>query len=247
MVNPKQARANRGGGPIVFTDFDGTITQLDVTDEILAQLAHPSWQEIEQAWTRGLIGSRECLERQIALVDASAEELHALIDAVPIDPAFSAFYRFTRKRSIPLYVLSEGFDYVIARILKRAGMNGPVRNGIHTFSSALRLEGRRLIPSFPHSAQPCEHGCATCKAALIRRFGKGKYPVIFVGDGLSDRFAVDEADVVFAKRQLLAYCQEHGKPCHPFDTFAEVEQAIARLIAREEAAKEGVRSTKSNA
>jgi 2-hydroxy-3-keto-5-methylthiopentenyl-1-phosphate phosphatase len=58
-----------------------------------------------------------------------------------------------------------------------------------------------------------------------------------VGDGLSDRFAVDEADVVFAKRQLLAYCQEHGKGCHPFDTFAEVEQAIARLIGPEEAAK----------
>jgi 2,3-diketo-5-methylthio-1-phosphopentane phosphatase len=237
MLNNKQAEANTGTGPIVFVDFDGTITQLDVTDEILAQLAHPSWQEVEQAWTRGSIGSRECLERQIALVDTSAEELQALIDAVPIDPSFAAFYRFTRKRGIPLYVLSEGFDYVIVRILKRAGMNGPVRNGIHMFSSALRLEGRRLIPSFPHSAPPCEHGCATCKAALIRRLGKGKHPVIFVGDGLSDRFAVDEADVVFAKRQLLAYCQEHGKACHPFDTFAEVEQAIALLIGPKEAAK----------
>jgi 2,3-diketo-5-methylthio-1-phosphopentane phosphatase len=247
MVNQKQAEANSVAGPIVFTDFDGTITQLDVTDEMLAQLAHPSWQEVEQAWTRGAIGSRECLERQIALVDTSAEELHALIDAVPIDPSFAAFFRFTRKRGIPLYVLSEGFDYVILRILKRAGVNGSVRNGTHMFSSALRLEGRRLIPSFPHSAPPCKHGCATCKAALIRRLGKGKHPVIFVGDGLSDRFAVDEADVVFAKRQLLAYCQEHGKACHPFDTFAEVEQAIALLIGPEGAAKESVRSTRSNA
>ena len=225
-----QRKANKAPGPIVFTDFDGTITQRDVTDEILAQLAHPSWQEVEQEWTRGLIGSRECLERQIALVDASAEELHALIDAVPIDPAFSAFYRFTRQRGVPLYVLSEGFDYVIARTLKRAGMDGPVRNGLQVFSSALRLEGRRLIPSFPHSAPPCEHGCGTCKAALLRRFGKGKYPIIFVGDGLSDRFAVDEADVVFAKRQLLAYCQEHGKACRRFTTFADVEQAVAVLI-----------------
>jgi 2,3-diketo-5-methylthio-1-phosphopentane phosphatase len=217
---------------IVFTDFDGTITQRDVTDEMLAQLAHPSWQEVEQAWTRGAIGSRECLERQIALMDASAEELHAVIDAVPVDPCFLAFYRFTRKRGIPLYVLSEGFDYVIMRILKRAGVNGPVRNGSHMFSSALRLEGRRLIPSFPHSAEPCEHGCATCKAALIRRLGKGKHPLIFVGDGLSDRFAVDAADVVFAKRQLLAYCREHGKACTPFDSFADVEQALAALLDR---------------
>jgi 2,3-diketo-5-methylthio-1-phosphopentane phosphatase len=221
----------------VFTDFDGTITQLDVTDVLLAQLAHPSWQEVEQAWTRGAIGSRECLEQQIALVDTSAEEFHALIDGVPIDPTFAAFYRFTRQRGIPLYILSEGFDYWIERILKRAGVNGPVRNGTHMFSSALRLEGRRLIPSFPHAAPPCEHGCATCKAALIRRLGKGKHPVIFVGDGLSDRFAVDEANVVFAKRQLLAYCHEHGKVCHPFETFAEVEQALVRLLGQEEAAK----------
>jgi 2,3-diketo-5-methylthio-1-phosphopentane phosphatase len=230
MVKQKQAEAQRGAGPIVFTDFDGTVTQLDVTDEILAQLAHPSWREVEQEWTRGLIGSRECLERQIALVDASADELNALIDAVPVDPTFASFYHFTRQRRIPFYVLSEGFDYVIVRILKRAGINGPVRNGIQMFSSALRLEGRRLIPSFPHSAEPCEHRCATCKAALLRRLGKGKYPVIFVGDGLSDRFAVDEADVVFAKRQLLAYCRERGKPCQPFDNFAEVEQAVAALL-----------------
>ena len=222
---------------IVFTDFDGTITQLDVTDVLLAQLAHPSWQEVEQAWARGAIGSRECLEQQMALVDASAEELQALIDAVPIDPTFAAFYHFTCKQSIPLYVLSDGFDYWIERILKRAGMNGPVRNGTHIFSSALRLEGRRLIPSFPYSTPPCEHGCATCKAALIRRLGKGKHPLIFVGDGLSDRFAVDAADVVFAKRKLLAYCQEHGKACQPFDSFAEVEQAIAQLIAHGGAAK----------
>jgi 2,3-diketo-5-methylthio-1-phosphopentane phosphatase len=230
MVHNKRTEARMAAGPIVFADFDGTITQVDVTDEILAQLAHPSWQEVEQAWTRGLIGSRECLERQIALVDASADELDALIDAVPIDPAFTSFYRFTRKHGIPFYVLSEGFDYWIARILKRAGMNGPLRNGLQMFSSALRLEGRRLIPSFPHSTPPCEHGCATCKAALLRRFGKGKHPVIFVGDGLSDRFAVDEADVVFAKRHLLAYCREHAKACHPFHTFADVEQAVALLI-----------------
>ena len=232
MANGKEQMAN--GQPIVFTDFDGTITQRDVTDEILAQLAHPSWREIELEWTRGLIGSRECLERQIALVNTSVEDLDALIDAVPIDPAFAAFYRFTHQRGIPLLVLSEGFDYVIARVLKRAGMEGPFRNGMQVFSSALRLEGRRLVPSFPHSTPPCEHGCGTCKAALLRRLGEGKHPIIFVGDGLSDRFAVDQANVVFAKRQLLAYCQERGKTCRPFDTFADVQEAVAQLIGQED-------------
>jgi len=154
MNNRSLVRAAAEGGfaPAVFCDFDGTITQLDVTDQILTQLAHPSWRDIEREWALGMIGSRECLERQIALVDAPAEELHAVIDSIPLDPHFAAFCRFARRRRIPLYIVSDGFDYVIRRLLKRAGLAGPFRNGSHLFASALRVEGRRLLPSFPHAA-----------------------------------------------------------------------------------------------
>jgi 2,3-diketo-5-methylthio-1-phosphopentane phosphatase len=233
MSNPTPARdaAEREVSPVVFCDFDGTITQLDVTDQILAQLAHPSWQEIEREWMLGLIGSRECLERQIALVDASAEELHAVIDAVAIDREFAAFCKFSRKKRLPLYILSDGFDYVIRRFLKRAGVDRHFRSGKNLFASALRLEGRRLTPSFPHSPEPCAHGCATCKADLIRRLQEGRQPVIFVGDGMSDRFAVELADVVFAKRHLLAYCRESGIACHAFETFKDVQETLEKLLA----------------
>src|SRR5713101_1193830 len=96
--------------PVIFSDFDGTITQSDVTDQILTDLAHPSWREIEQEWVRGLIGSRECLERQTALIEASPRELRALIDSIPVDPHFPTFYRFAQVCGMPFYVLSDGFD-----------------------------------------------------------------------------------------------------------------------------------------
>ncbi len=217
--------------PIIFCDFDGTITQLDVTDIILTQLAHPSWREVEQEWVRGLIGSRECLERQMALVETSRQELDALIDSVPLDPHFGKFYRFVRKRGFPFYMLSDGFDYVIQRVLKRAGVNGPLRNGPQLFSSLLRIEGQRLLTSFPHAGSPCEHGCATCKAAILRRLGRGRYPIIYIGDGLSDRFAAEESHIVFGKRQLAGYCRERGITCHPFESFAEVERALEAMLA----------------
>jgi 2-hydroxy-3-keto-5-methylthiopentenyl-1-phosphate phosphatase len=223
--------AKRGFAPVVFCDFDGTVTQLDVTDQILTQLAHPSWREIEREWVLGLIGSRECLERQIALVDAPPEELQAVIDSIAIDPHFAAFCWFTRRWRMPLYILSDGFDYVIRRVLKRAGVAGPFRNGSHLFASALRVEGRRLLPSFPHSADPCEHGCATCKATIIRHRSEGRQPIVFVGDGMSDRFAVEAADLVFAKRQLLAHCRESGIACHRFETFKDVQGALEKLLA----------------
>jgi 2,3-diketo-5-methylthio-1-phosphopentane phosphatase len=217
--------------PIVFCDFDGTITQLDVTDQILDQLAHPAWREVEREWAMGLIGSRECLERQITMVESSRNDLHAVIDSITLDPHFSEFHRFTRRKKMPLYIVSDGFDYVIRRVLKRAGVKGSFRNGSQLFASALRVEEHRLTPSFPHSPEPCEHGCATCKPAVMRRLSKGRQPIIFVGDGMSDRFAVEVADVVFAKRQLLAHCRETGIARHPFETFKEVHAVIESLFA----------------
>jgi 2-hydroxy-3-keto-5-methylthiopentenyl-1-phosphate phosphatase len=212
--------------PVVFCDFDGTITQVDVTDQILSQFAHPSWQEIEQEWVRGVIGSRECLERQLALVEASPEELDALIDAVPVDPDFLSFCRFLKRRAIPLYVVSDGFDYVIRRVLRRSGVDGDLRNGQYLFSSGLRVEGRRLHLSFPSLPAPCAHGCATCKAEIIRQVAPEQHPVIFIGDGLSDRFALERANLVFAKRQLLAFCREKGISCHSFETFRDIEAVL---------------------
>src|SRR5437660_5117984 len=152
--------------PVVFSDFDGTVTQADVTDEILTRLADPAWRGVEREWVRGEIGSRECLERQMALVRASVRELNALVDAIPVDPGFAEFCRFTEEHALPFYVVSDGFDYVIRRVLRRSGVDGRLRNGQHLYASRLRVRGRRALTAFPHPAAGCEHGCAPRKAGV---------------------------------------------------------------------------------
>lgn len=216
--------------PVVFSDFDGTITRLDVTDEILEKFAHPSWREVEEQWLRGDIGSKECFERQAALVRVTAKQLNALIDAIPLDPDFPAFYRTLNVWHLPFYIVSDSFDYVIRRVLKRVGADGELRNGRHLFSTGMRLEGGRMRALFPHSNHGCNHGCATCKPAIIRRVRKKQQPVIFIGDGLSDRFAVEAADVVFAKHELLAWCRERRIACRRFETFGDVQKELAEML-----------------
>ncbi len=221
---------NRARKPVVFSDFDGTITRLDVTDVILEQYADPCWRDVEEEWLRGNIGSRECFERQAALVRISVKQLNALIDSIPLDPDFPGFFQFLKAQRLPFYILSDSFDYVIRRVLKRVGANGQLRNGRHLYSTGLRLEAGGMQASFPHSDHGCSHGCATCKPAIMRRVHKKGQPVIFVGDGLSDRFAVEAADVVFAKHDLLAYCREHHVACRPFETFGEVQRELAEIL-----------------
>jgi 2-hydroxy-3-keto-5-methylthiopentenyl-1-phosphate phosphatase len=219
--------------PVVFSDFDGTITCLDVTDEILEKYADPAWREVEARWLRGDIGSRECFERQAALVRATVEQLNALIDAIPLDPDFPEFYRVLKARQVPFYIVSDSFDYVIRRVMKRVGADGELQNGHHLFSTGLELGDGRMRAVFPNSNHGCTHNCATCKPAIIRKVRKKQQPVIYIGDGLSDRFAVEVADVVFAKNELLAYCRERGMACRPFETFSDVQKELAEYLEDE--------------
>jgi 2-hydroxy-3-keto-5-methylthiopentenyl-1-phosphate phosphatase len=216
--------------PMIFSDFDGTIAQVDVTDVILERFAGDAWHEVEEEWVQGRIGSRECLRRQMALVHASEEDLDALIDSIPIDPGFMAFQQWTRRSGVPFYVVSDGFDYVIRRVLRNCGVNGDLQNGSHLFSSSMQVEGSSVVVDFPHWPDGCEHGCATCKPEVIRRVRGTHAPVVFIGDGLSDRFSVTEADVVFAKDKLLAYCREKGLPCRPFSDFNEIRRELELLV-----------------
>lgn len=224
------ARGGTSLRPIVFSDFDGTITLADVTDEILSQLASPTWRGIEQLWTDGKIGSRECLERQLALVETSARELNALIDSIPLDPGFPGFVRFVQTSHIPFVVLSDGLDCVIRRVLAHADLHLRPRNGSQFFSTSGRLVKGRMRISFPHAADSCTHGCATCKPQIMRTLKRGHWPVIYAGDGLSDRHAVEEADFVYARQPLLNLCRQKEIPCHPFETFDDLERALERWL-----------------
>ena len=71
--------------PILFLDFDGTISCRDAIDAILERFADQSWEIIEERWKNGAIGSRQCLREQVALINASPKEINDLLDEIKID------------------------------------------------------------------------------------------------------------------------------------------------------------------
>ncbi len=224
MNQPQNPSAS---SPIIFCDFDGTITQRDVTDEILTRFALPAWREIEKEWKAGRIGSRECLVQQLALVRARREELKSLIDGIPLDPRFAETWQFARQASVPFVVVSDGLDLVIRRVLTRAVSCKRLINGRDFFSTAAQLNSGRLSVCFPHAVSGCTHGCATCKPLIIRRLAAGRRPVLYVGDGLSDRYAVEEADFVYARRPLFEFCRERAIPCRLLRDFDDLRRSLS--------------------
>jgi 2-hydroxy-3-keto-5-methylthiopentenyl-1-phosphate phosphatase len=220
-----------GREAVVFLDFDGTITRRDATDAILDAFADPAWLRIEDAWVAGRIGSRECLADQMALVTATRDQLDLLLDHIGVDPGFTTLIGACATRAVPVHVISDGFDYCIERILRRPDLNLLAHlPGSRIVSSRLQPDGTSWRATFPHPPEPCAHGCATCKPAAMQCLNLEGAVTVFVGDGLSDRYAAACADVVFAKNTLAAFCETASIPYAPYDTLAAVATGIERLL-----------------
>ena len=56
----------------------------------------------------------------------------------------------------------------------------------------------------------------------MRLLNRADAPCIFVGDGLSDRYAAAKADIVFAKDSLAAHCRKQAIGYVPFNELDEV-------------------------
>jgi 2-hydroxy-3-keto-5-methylthiopentenyl-1-phosphate phosphatase len=217
--------------PMVFLDFDGTITRRDATDAILEAYADPKWLQIEEQWKRGHMGSRECLIAQMALVTATQAEIDSLLDDIAIDEGFVPLLETCSAHGLPVHIVSDGFDYCIRRILSRPSLHLAARlEGVQIVSNHLEPHGDRWNVDVTSFAPSCIHGCGTCKPATMERLNTSGGATIFVGDGLSDKYAAARADLVFAKDELAAHCDEQTISYMPYDNLATIARRLDSLL-----------------
>ncbi|MBX3688789.1 HAD-IB family phosphatase [Dokdonella sp.] len=211
----------------ILCDFDGTISVEDITDTLLVRFARSGWEEIEQAWKRGEIGSRECMAQQIALLDVSRAELDAHLDQMSIDRDFAAFATAVEEAGLPMTVLSDGLDYSIRRILGRNGLARLPVAANHLIASGER--SWRL--EFPYANVDCRSGNCKCASSAIAHGERQR--VLVIGDGASDFCVAGSADFVFAKHRLVEHCRAAGIAHLRIDGFADALALLPRLLAGE--------------
>ena len=208
----------------VWIDFDGTITGADVLDELIRRHAvDDSWVAVEAQWQRGLIGSRECLSRQLAVVRATEAELDRLLADIPLDPGVGRLFAVLAAARVPVAVVSDGIARFIGRLMARAELSHvPVR------SNAVARRGAAMDLLCPHGSPDCVSAAAHCKCHSMVALGTaGRDCHIYVGDGRSDLCPARRADVVFAKGVLAANLAAEGIAFVPFETLADVADTLA--------------------
>ncbi len=215
-------------GPFeIYFDFDNTITEFDVLDDFISRFSiNEEWKVAEEEWAAGAIGSRECLERQLAQVRISPEALADYLRTIAIDPGFPPILELLRSRGVHPVILSDSFSEIITAVLAHNGITG-----IPTFANRMRLEGDRPVISFPYFGSICTT-CANCKTShLVRRDRPAGTRKIYVGDGKSDICPAGFCEILFAKGSLFEHYATIRKDCHPFARLSEVLPRLNLLLS----------------
>ena len=218
----------------IFVDFDGTISKTDVGEQFFLQFGNPETaNEIINRWISKEINSKESWYLLCDTVKNHCySEFENFIDSIEIDNYFKKFVEFCRINEIEIYVVSDGFDYYINRILKNNGLEELVR-----FSNKLTIGvENNLVPSFPYSDEECLK-CANCKRNHIINNSDDSDYTIFVGDGYSDTCPAQYCDFIFAKNSLLKYCELNRVSYYPYKDFNEVIMRVEDLKVRKKLKK----------
>ncbi len=203
-------------------DFDGTISQADVTDAVIKKFARDGWQEAELLWERGEIGSQECLARQMSLIDAPLAHVIEYAAGQPIDPTFSDFLGLLNGYGLPYAIISDGFTPIIEGIFVQAGFKD-----IPVYASGLNESKGGLRTTFPNGNASCLAGTCKCKTAELLARG---LPIVHIGDGRSDFCLAQKADHVFCRGKLTDFCLGKEITHTPFADFSEITSVVQAVL-----------------
>lgn len=210
----------------IFIDFDGTITQQDVGEEMFLKFGDSEKAyAIVRLWMENKISSSECWFRLCETVDnIDIKIFDQFIDTMNIDPFFISFIQYAETNGFEVTVLSDGLDYYIKRILMREKLNH-----LRVYSNRLEFgDNNELNPIFPYSDEECSE-CANCKRNHVINHSGDDEISIYIGDGYSDTCPAQYCDYIFAKKSLLKYCEKNRISYFPFTTFNDVLKRLEVL------------------
>jgi 2,3-diketo-5-methylthio-1-phosphopentane phosphatase len=211
----------------VLVDFDGTACTADVSEALLEEFGRPDWPIYDEMVDRGEMGLREAASHQSGMLSGTREQMLAFaLERCPLDPTFPSFVGWVEESGLPLAVVSDGFAFYIEPMLRSAGLEH-----LDVITNELVFDaGSDGAPELRHpNGHPECVGCGTCKMLAVQRFHQEYGPVVFIGEGQSDRYGALYADVVFAKDALVAICERDGVPAVPWNDFTDVRRALETL------------------
>jgi len=208
---------------IIQCDFDGTITEEDVSFMLLDAFAQGDWRKLFQQYRENKISVGDFNIRAFAMVKASRGELVAVARSkVKLRDGLHELINYCRRRGFRFVIVSNGLDFYIKSILKDVGLDNIKFYAAKTRFSRDGLKVQYIGPD----GTPL---MSDFKEAYTKEFLKQGDRLAYVGNGPSDVAPAAQAHYVFARDGLLDGCREMNLECTPFDDLNDIVRGLESL------------------
>jgi len=208
---------------LVQCDFDGTVTEEDISFLILDAFADGNWRQLLAQYRAGEISVGCFNTRAFTMVKENEPALKRFVKKVfRLRAGFPRLVDYCRGKGYRLVIVSNGLDFYIKTILETADVKD-----LEVFAARARFGTGGIEACYlgPDGGE-LQDGF---KETYIRHFIGQGYRVIYLGNGVSDVPSAMMAQHVFATEQLLDYYKGAGLSCTPFTTFDDVVRGMESL------------------
>lgn len=211
--------------PMVFADFDGTIT---AQETFIAVLRHFAPELAAELIPRMValevplrVGVRRILE---SIPSARAAEIVEHVRHVPLRDGLPALLDFLDARDIPFVIVSGGLVSVVRGVL------GPLADrarAIHGVTASTEGPTLRVHSDWEGETE------LVAKVDVIRSYEDVE--AVGIGDSTTDLNMALHVPTVFARDLLARYLDERGHPYERWGDFYDVRRRLAALWGEETA------------
>ena len=208
---------------LVQCDFDGTITQEDVSFLLLDAFANGNWRQLLTQYKEGKISVNRFNTKAFAMVNADRQTLLEFMGSrAKMRAGFDQLLDYCHRKGFQFVIVSNGLDFYIEAILKDIGVDN-----IEVFSAQTQFGPNGIETKYigPEGSQ-LEDGF---KEAYTRLFLREGYRLVYVGNGISDISPARLAHHIFATGDLLTYCKEMNLNCRSFVDLNDVIRGLELL------------------
>ena len=206
-------------------DFDGTVTEEDVSFLLLDKFAGRGWRKYLEEYASGKISVGAFNRKVFGMVKAAEKTLTDFVlnsPRVKVSTGLKEFIDYCKNKRIKVIIVSHGLTFYITAILNKVGIKGLE---IHAAENAFSPDGMRVRYLGPDGME-LEAGFKEAYTDMLKQKG---YQVVYIGDGNSDIYPSRKADYVCATASLLKRCREEKFKCYPFNDFNGVIKIINNL------------------
>lgn len=217
--------------PIIFCDFDGTITATDNIVSLMEHFVPEESEKIAQDIIAQTITFKDGVTAMFELLSTRQKDevIQYLLNTAVVREGFGEFVQYAHSHNIPFYIVSGGVDFFIEPMIEKFGPFAGI------YCNRADFSGQQIKLLYPNQCdEKCSkyevQGCGCCKPTVMRTVAQDDHFKIVIGDSISDFEAAKQADLVLARDHLIGRCEELQIPYKTFETFHDCLDVVKELI-----------------